>query len=95
MILFLFEGFPVILTSNYKFSMCFCCRMSVTINNEKKKIMMIKSKNITDDNLLYDNNNLEHVSSYKYLKIDSRHKLNWTYNIEKMINGGSGAYYEI
>ena len=29
----------------------------------------------------------------KYLGIDSHHKLNWNYSIEKMINGGWKAYF--
>jgi len=36
---------------------------------------------------------LEEVSSYKYLGIDSHHKLNYNYSIEKMINGGWKAYF--
>jgi hypothetical protein len=55
--------------------------------------MIIKSKNITYDTFLYDNNNLEEVPSYKYLRINIHHKLNWNYSIEKMINGGWKAYY--
>ena len=42
---------------------------------------------------MYDNSNLEEVSSYKYLGIDIHHKLNWNYSIEKMINGGWEAYF--
>jgi hypothetical protein len=42
---------------------------------------------------VYDNNNLEEVTSYKYLGVDLHHKLNWNYNIEKMINGGWKAYF--
>ena len=42
---------------------------------------------------MYDNNNLEEVSSYKYLGIDIHHKLNWNYSIEKRINGGWKAYF--
>ena len=33
------------------------------------------------------------MTSYKYLVIDIHHKLNWNYNIEKMINGGWKAYF--
>jgi hypothetical protein len=42
---------------------------------------------------MYDNNNLEEVTSYKYLIINLHHKLNWNYSIEKRINGGWKAYY--
>ena len=42
---------------------------------------------------IYDNRNLEEVTSYKYLKIDIHHKLNWNYSIEKMINGGWKSYF--
>ena len=38
--------------------------------------MIIKSKKNTYSNFVYDNNNLEEVSSYKYLGIDIHHKLN-------------------
>ena len=43
----------------------------------------------------YDNNNLEEVSSYKYLGIDIHHKLNWNYSIEKRINEGWKAYFRL
>ena len=52
--------------------------------------MIIKFKKDTYANFVYDNNNLEEVSSY--LGIDIHHKLNWNYSIKKMINGGWKAY---
>ena len=55
--------------------------------------MIIKSKNDTQANFVYDNNNLEKVSSQKSLGIDIHHKLKWNYSIEKMINGGWEAYF--
>ena len=42
---------------------------------------------------MYANNNFEEVTSYKYLIIDLRHKINWRYSIEKGINGGWKAYH--
>jgi hypothetical protein len=62
--------------------------MSMVINTHKTKVLIIKSKNITYTNFVYDNNNLEETTSYKYLEIDLHHKLNWNYNIVKGINGG-------
>jgi hypothetical protein len=59
----------------------------------KKEVMIIKSKRITYDTFVYDNNNLEEVPSYKYIGIYIHHKLNWNYNIEKKINGGWKTYY--
>ena len=67
--------------------------MGMTVNTDKTKFMIIKSKKDTYANFVYDNNNLEEVSSYKYLGIDIHHKLNWNYNIEKRINGGWKAYF--
>ena len=66
--------------------------MGMTVNNYKIKVMIIKSKKHTHANFVYDNSNLEKVSSYKYLGIDIHHKLNWNYSIEKRINGGWKAY---
>jgi len=57
--------------------------------------MIVKSKKVTYANFVYDNINLEEVSSYKYLGIDIHHKLNWNYSIEKRINGGWKAYFGI
>ena len=54
--------------------------------------MLIKSKD-TYANFVYDNSNLEEVSSYRYLGINSHHQLNWNYSIEKMINGGQKDYF--
>ena len=67
--------------------------MGMPINIEKTKIMLIESHNITYVNFMYDNNNLEEVTSYKYLKIDLHHKNNWNYNMEKNITRGWKAYY--
>jgi hypothetical protein len=65
----------------------------MTVNTDKTKVMIIKSNKITYDTIVYDNNNLEEVTSYKYLRIDIYNKLNWNYNIEKMIIRGCKAYY--
>ena len=46
----------------------FCVDM--TINTDETEVMIIKSKEITYTNFVYNNNNLEEVTSYKYLKID-------------------------
>jgi hypothetical protein len=48
----------------------FCSNMSMTINNDKTNVMIIKSNKIPYDAFVYDNNNLEEVTSYKYLEID-------------------------
>ena len=50
--------------------------------------MIIKSKKDTYTNFVYNNSNLEEVSSYKYPRIDIHHKLNWNYSMKKRINGG-------
>jgi hypothetical protein len=71
----------------------FCCSMSMTVKNDKTKVMIIKSKRITYDTFVYENNSLKEVSSYTYLGLDIHHKLNWNYNVEKMINGGWKTYY--
>jgi len=68
--------------------------MGMTINNEKTKVMIIKSKKVNYVLTLYiANNNLEEVSLYKCLGIDIHHKLNWNYSIEKIINGGWKTYF--
>jgi len=69
--------------------------MGMIMNNEKTKFMIVKSKNITYDTLVYDNDSLEEVPSYKYLGIDINHKINWNYRVEKLRNGGCKAYYEL
>ena len=33
------------------------------------------------------------MTSYKYIRIDIHHKLNWNYGIEKRINGGWKTYF--
>jgi hypothetical protein len=71
----------------------FFSNMGMTVNIDKTKVMIIKSNKITYDTFVYDNNNLEEVTSYKYLGIDIHHKLNWNYSIEKRIIGGWKAYY--
>jgi hypothetical protein len=71
----------------------FCSNMGMIFNIDKTKVMIIKSNKITYDTFLYDNNNLEEVTSYKYLGIDIHHMLNWNYSIEKRIIGGCKSYY--
>ena len=65
----------------------------MTVNTDKTKIMIIKSKKDTYANFIYDNRNIKEVTSYKYLRIDILHNLNWNYIIEKRINGGWKAYF--
>ena len=69
--------------------------MGITVNTDKTKITIIKSKKDTYAKFIDDNINLEEVTSYKYLGIDIHHKLNWNYNIEKMINGGWEVYLSL
>ena len=57
--------------------------------------MIINSKKDNYANFIYDNRNLEEVTSYKYLGIYIHHKLNWNYSIKKMINGGWKTYFGI
>ena len=63
------------------------------VNTDKTKVMIIKSNKILYDTSVYDKNNLEEVTSYKYLGIYIHHKLNWNYSIEKRNIGGWKAYY--
>ena len=67
--------------------------MGITVNTDKTKNMIIKSKKETYANFIYDNRNLEEVNCYEYLRIDIHHKLNWNKSIEKRINGGWKAYF--
>jgi hypothetical protein len=73
----------------------FHSNMGMTINTDKTKVMIIKSNKIPYDTFIYDNNNLEEVTSYKYFGIDIHHKLNWNYSIEKRIIRGWKDYYEL
>ena len=66
--------------------------MGITINTNKTNVI-IKSQKISYVNFMYENNNQEEVTSYKYLRIDLNHKLKWNYSIEKRINGGWEDYY--
>jgi hypothetical protein len=83
----LMERSPHDLENQLKILKDFFSNMGMIVNVDKTKVVIIKSNKITYDTLIYDNNNLEEVSSYKYLGIDIHHKLNWNYSIEKMIIG--------
>jgi len=89
----LLARFPSDLDKQLRVLKDFCSTMGMTVKTDKTKVMIIKSKKDTYANFLYDNSNLEEVSSYKYLGIDIHHKLNWNYSIEKRINGGWKAYF--
>jgi hypothetical protein len=89
----LMARFPRDLENQLRILKDFCSNIGMTINTNKTKVMIIKSNKIPYDTFVYDNNNLEEVTSYKYLGIDIHHKLNWNYSIEKRIIGGWKAYY--
>jgi hypothetical protein len=71
----------------------FCSNMGMIVNIDKTKVMIIKSNMIPYDTFVYDKNNLEEVTSYKYLEIDIHHKLNWNYSIKKRTIGEWKTYY--
>ena len=48
----------------------FFSNMGMIVNTNKTKIMFIKSNKDTYANFIYDNRNLEEVTSCKYLRID-------------------------
>jgi hypothetical protein len=73
----------------------FFSNMGKNVNTDKTKVMIIKSNKIPYDNFVYENKNLEEVTSYKYLGIDIHHELNWNYSIEKRIIGGWKYFYGI
>jgi len=50
-------------------------KMDMTINTIKMKVMILKSKKITHDTFVYENNELEVVPFEKYVGIDIHHKL--------------------
>jgi hypothetical protein len=71
----------------------FFSNMGMNVNTYNTMVMIIKSHKIPYDTFLYEKNNLEEVISYKYVRIDIHHKLNWNYSIEKRIIEGWKAYY--
>ena len=89
------ERNPYDLSKQLRILKDFYSSTGMTVNTDKKKVIIIKSNKITYDYFVYGKNILEEVPSYKYLGINIHHKLNWNYNIEKRINGGSEAYYGI
>jgi hypothetical protein len=71
----------------------FFSSLSMVVNTRKMKVMIINSRNITYDNFIHEKNSFENVPSYKYLRRNIHHKLNWNYSIAKRINGGWKFYY--
>ena len=89
----LMERHPFDLDKQLRILKYFFSNMGMSVNTNKTKIMIIKYKKDSYANFIYDNRNIEEVSSYKYLGIDIHHKLNWNYSIEKRINGGWKYYF--
>ena len=87
------EMCPFDLNKQLRILKYFFSNMGMIVNTYKTKIMIIKFKEDTYANFIYNNTNLEEVTSYKYLIIDIHHKLNWNYSIEKMIDEGWKAYF--
>jgi hypothetical protein len=71
----LMERSPLDLENQLRILKDFCSNMGMTVNMDKTKVMIIKSNKITNDTFLYDNKNLEEVTSYKYLGIGIHHKV--------------------
>ena len=67
--------------------------MGMSVNIDKTKITIVNSKKDIGANFIYDNININEVSSYNHFGIDIHHKFNWNYSIEKRINGGWKAYF--
>jgi hypothetical protein len=63
----LMERNPYDLSKHLRILKDFFSSMGMTVNTDKMKVMIIKSKKITYDTFVYDNNSLEEVPSYKYL----------------------------
>jgi hypothetical protein len=70
------ERIPYDLDKQLKILKDSCSIIGMVVNTDKMKVMIIKSKNITYANFMYDNNSLEEVTLYKYLIIDLHQKLN-------------------
>jgi hypothetical protein len=61
--------------------------MGMTMRTNKTKVIVIKSKDITYETFIYENNILKEVPSYKYIGIYiNHHKLNWYEIMEKKTN---------
>jgi len=71
----LLTKYPFDLDKQLRLLKDFCSSMGMTVNTDRTKVMIIKSKKDTYANFMYDNNNIEEVYSYKYLGIDIHHKL--------------------
>jgi hypothetical protein len=74
--IFLMSRSPHDLQKQLRILKDFFSNMGMTLNTDKTKVMIIKSNKIIYDTFVYENNNLEEVTSYKYLGIDIHHKLN-------------------
>ena len=57
--------------------------MGIPVNTHKTKVMITKSENITYTIFFYDNNNLEEVTSSKYLGLDFITRLTRTLELSK------------
>jgi hypothetical protein len=89
----LMESIPHDIENQLRMLKEFCSNMGMIVNIDKTKVMIIKSNKIHYDTFVYDKNNLEKVTSYKYIGIDIHHKLNWNYSIDKMIIRRCKDYY--
>ena len=69
-------GCPSNLNKQLRILKYFFSNIGMTLNTNKTKIVIIKSKKDTYANFIYDNKNLEEVTSYKFLRIDIHIKLN-------------------
>ena len=59
---------PYDLDKQLKILKNFCSSKGIIVNIGKTKVVIIKSQKITYDNFMYENNNLEEVTSCKYLE---------------------------
>lgn len=84
-----------VLSRNYKSYNIFAPRWVWPLVLKKTKFVIPKSKNITWDTFIYENNYLVGFPSYKYLEFNIHHKIDWIYKMEKRINGGWKAIMQL
>jgi hypothetical protein len=73
---------PYDLHNELKFMKDFHSSICMTINTNKEKVMIIKSRKMTYVNFVYDNKILEEVTSYKYPGINLHLSLTRTIGLQ-------------
>ena len=73
----------------------FCMHMKLSFNNSKRAILLVKSQNKNKQCIMYNNEPLETIYSFKYLCLEVSSNYKWNEYATCCLETGKTTYYAI